>query len=152
MRTFSNGRSEFDEIVQRFFGQDPSAPVWPSGGYSVPTDVFHTEDRLVIRMDLPGVDPEEVEVTVQESTLLINGRRRFPFEADKVRFTRRGTFYGDFTQRVALGKGLDVEQINARFDNGVLEVRIPKPEVRKPRRISIGVNGDRQKTIEGSEA
>ncbi len=146
MRTFSNGRSDFDEIVQRFFGQDPSAPVWPSGGYSVPTDVFHTEDRLVIRMDLPGVDPEEVEVTVQESTLLINGRRRFPFEADKVRFTRRGTFYGDFTQRVQLGKGLDVEQINARFDNGVLEVAIPYAAEVQPRKIAIDTTSNKALT------
>lgn len=146
MRTFSNGRSEFDEIVQRFFGPDPSAPVWPSGGYSVPTDVFHTEDRLVIRMDLPGVDPDDVEVTVQESTLLINGRRRFPFEADKVRFTRRGTFYGEFTQRVALGKGLDVEQINARFDNGVLEVAIPFAAEVQPRKIAIETTGDKALT------
>lgn len=137
MRAFPNGRSEFDEIVQRFLGHDPTTPVWPSGGYSVPTDVFHTEDRQIIRMDLPGVDPEEVEVTVQESTLLINGRRRFPFEADKVRFTRRGTFYGDFTQRVQLGKGLDVEQINARFDNGVLEVTIPFAAEVQPRKIAI---------------
>jgi HSP20 family protein len=146
MRAFPNGRSEFDEIVSRFFGHDPSAPVWPSGGYSVPTDVFHTEDRLVIRMDLPGVDPEEVEVTVQESTLLINGRRRFPFEADKVRFTRRGTFYGDFTQRVQLGKGLDVEQINARFDNGVLEVAIPYAAEVQPRKIAIDTTSNKALT------
>lgn len=146
MRTFSNGRSEFDEIVQRFFGHDPSAPVWPSGGYSVPTDVFHTDDRLVIRMDLPGVDPDDVEVTVQEATLLINGRRRFPFEADKIRFTRRGTFYGEFTQRVALGKGLDVEQINARFDNGVLEVAIPYAAEVQPRKIAIDTSGSKALT------
>lgn len=146
MRTFSNGRSEFDEIVQRFFGSEPSAPVWPVGGYSVPTDVFHTEDRLVIRMDLPGVDPDEVEVTVQENTLLINGRRRFPFEAEKVRFTRRGTFYGDFTQRVALGKGLDVEQINARFDNGVLEVAIPYAAEVQPRKIAIDTSTNKALT------
>jgi HSP20 family protein len=141
MRAIPNGRSEFDEIVSRFFGHDPSAPVWPSGGYSVPTDVFHTEDRLVIRMDLPGVDPEEVEVTVQENTLLINGRRRFPFEAEKVRFTRRGTFYGDLTQRVQLGKGLDVEAINARFENGVLEVAIPYAAEVQPRKIAIDTTG-----------
>jgi HSP20 family protein len=143
MRTFSDGRSDFDEIVSRFFGHDPSAPVWPSGGYSVPTDVFHTEDRLVIRMDLPGVDPDDVEVTVQENTLLINGRRKFPFEADKVRFTRRGTFYGDLTQRVALGKGLDAEEINARFDNGVLEVAIPFAAEVQPRKIAIDTSGNK---------
>lgn len=146
MRAFPNGRSEFDEIVHRFFGHDPSTPAWPAGGYSVPTDVFHSEDRLFIRMDLPGVDPDEVEVTVQESNLLINGRRRFPFEADKVRFTRRGTFYGDFTQRVQLGKGLDVEQVNARFDNGVLEVTIPYAAEVQPRKISIDTTSNKALT------
>ena len=137
MRTFSNGRTEFDDIVQRFFGHEASSPVWPAGGYSVPTDVFHTDDRLVIRMDLPGVDPDDVEVTVQESTLLINGKRTFPFEADEVRFVRRGTFYGDFTQKVALGKGLDVERISAHYDNGVLELTIPYSAEVQPKRISI---------------
>ncbi len=146
MRTFSDGRSEFDEIVSRFLGHDPSAPVWPTGGYSVPTDVFHADDRLVIRMDLPGVEPDEVEVTVQENTLLINGRRRFPFEADEVRFTRRGTFYGELTQRVSLGKGLDVEQINARFDNGVLEVTIPYAAEVQPRKIAIDTSGNKALT------
>ncbi|MFN2588798.1 MAG: Hsp20/alpha crystallin family protein [Actinomycetota bacterium] len=147
MRGFTNGRSDCDEIVSRFFGSsDPSGPVWPTGGYSVPTDVFHTEDRLVIRMDLPGVDPDDVEVTVQESTLLINGRRKFPFDADKVRFTRRGTFYGDFTQRVQLGKGLDVEQINARFDNGVLEVAIPYAAEVQPRKVAIDTTSNKALT------
>ena len=146
MRTFSNGRTDFDDIVSRFFGNDQAAPVWPSGGYSVPTDVFHTEDRLVIRMDLPGVDPDNVDVTVQENTLLINGTRRFPFEADKVRFTRRGTFYGDFTQRVTLGKGLEVEQVSARFDNGVLEVSIPYAAEVQPRKIAIDVTDNKALT------
>lgn len=146
MRAFPTGRTEFDEMVQRLFGQEASTPVWPSGGYSVPTDVFHADDRLVIRMDLPGVDPDEVDVTVQENNLLINGRRRFPFEADKVRFTRRGTFYGDFTQRVALGKGLDVERIGARFDNGVLEVAIPYAEEVQPRKIAIDTSSNKALT------
>lgn len=146
MRTFSNGRTDFDDVVSRFFGHDQATPVWPSGGYSVPTDVFHTEDRLVIRMDLPGVDPDNVDVTVQENTLLINGTRRFPFEADKVRFTRRGTFYGDFTQRVTLGKGLEVEQISARFDDGVLEVSIPYAAEVQPRKIAIDVTGNKALT------
>lgn len=134
--SYPNGRSDFDELVSRVFGENP-ATSWPSGGYNVPTDVFHSEDRLVIRMDLPGVSPEDVEVTVQENTLLINGTRRFPFDADKVRFIRRGTFYGDFTQRVALGKGLNAENIAAHYDNGVLEVTIPYAEEVQPKKISI---------------
>ncbi len=142
--TFTSPRSEWDALFDRFFSEP--APMW-TGGYTVPTDVFHTEDSLVIRMDLPGVSPDDVEVSVQENTLLINGTRRFAWDADKVRFVRRGSFYGDFTQRVALGKGLQLDAINANYDNGVLELRIPYAEEVQPKRIEIEV-GSGQKALQ----
>lgn len=129
---------DLDEVFNRFFGSE-LASRWPAGGFQVPTDVFHSDDKLVIRMDLPGVRPEEVEVTVQENVLVINGKRQFPYDGDKVRFLRRGTFYGDFAQRVQLGKGLDVERISARYDNGVLELAVPYAEEIQPRKVSIEV-------------
>jgi HSP20 family protein len=142
----TNGRSDVDDLFSRFFGGGESAPLWNSGGYSVPTDVFHMDDKLVIRMDLPGINPDDVEVTVQENTLLINGRRSFPFDPKEVRFARRGVFYGEFTQRVSLGKGLDVESINAGYDNGVLMIAIPYSAEVQPRKISIEV-GDGTKSL-----
>ena len=132
-------RSGMDDLFERFVNGEVRSPDWPAGGYEVPTEVFHTDNNLVIRMDLPGVDPREVEVTVQENVLLINGSRRFPFEAEEIRFVRRGTFYGDFTQRVSLGKGLDVEAIKAGYDNGVLQLTIPYSEEVQPKKISIEV-------------
>ena len=135
----TNGR-EVDDLFQRFFGSESGAAAWPTGGYNVPTDVFHVDGSLMIRMDLPEVDPDQVDVSVQENVLLINGTRRFPFDAEKVRFVRRGTFYGDFTQRVALGKGLDVEKISARYGGGVLELTIPYAEEIQPKKIAIEVN------------
>jgi HSP20 family protein len=137
--SLTNGR-EVDDVFQRFFGSEwGQVPTW--SGFNVPTDVFHLEDKLVIRMDLPGVNPDDVEVTMQESTLLINGKRSFPYDAEGVRFVRRGTFYGDFTQRVSLGKGLDLEQIGARYDNGVLELTIPYSAEVQPKKISIQHGG-----------
>jgi HSP20 family protein len=142
MAALGDRSNDFDHLFERFFGSSEAR--WPRGGYDVPTDVFHTEDRLVIRMDLPDVNPDEVEITVQENVLLINGHREFPYDAEKVRFVQRGTFYGDFTQRVGLGKGLDVENISARYDGGVLELSIPyAPEV-QPRRISIDAGSKSQ--------
>jgi HSP20 family protein len=135
-------RPEFDEIVSRFLtggASGVSGAPWPSGGYNVPTDVFHTEGALVIRMELPGVRPDDVEVTVQENNLVINGTRKFPYDAESVQFVRRGTFYGDFTQRVALGKGLDVEGIKAGYEHGVLVLTVPYAAEAQPRRIAVEV-------------
>lgn len=131
-------RDDVDELFERFFGGGGSSTVRQTG-YDVPTDVFHTEGALVIRMDLPGIDPDAVEVTVQDNVLLINGSRPFPFEVEKVRWVRRGTFHGDFTQRVLLGKGLKVDAIEARYEQGVLELRVPYAEEVQPRKISIEV-------------
>ena len=143
--TFTNGRSDLDDLWSRFFGPTDH-PTWVDGGYRVPTDVFHMEDRLVIRMDLPGVSPDDVDVTVQENTLIVNGKRSFPHDANDVRFIRRGIFYGDFTQRVTLGKGLDVERVSASYDNGVLELTIPYSEEVQPKKIQIEV-GSGQKSL-----
>lgn len=134
LSSFAGPSAEFDELVRRFIGAEDNRP---TGVFRVPTDVFHTEGALVIRMDLPDVSPEDIDVSVQDNVLLINGTRRFPYDAERVQFVRRGTFYGDFTQRVALGKGLDIEKIQARSDAGVLELTIPHAEEVKPRKIEI---------------
>lgn len=132
-------RRGLDDLLERLMGSAPTE--WP-GGYTVPTDVFRTEDSLVVRMEMPGVDPEDVEVTVQENVLLVNGRRDFPRDPEKVQFLRRSSFYGDFTQRLSLGQGLDTDKINAHFDRGVLELTIPYLAEVQPKRISISV-GDK---------
>lgn len=139
---FMQARDDVDELFERFFGG--GATSGRPAGFDVPTDVFHFDGKLVIRMDLPGVDPDKVEVTVQENVLVVNGSRPFPFDAEKVRWVRRGSFYGDFSQRVVLGKGLKLDSIGARYDAGVLELTVPYAEEVQPRKISIEVeNGSR---------
>ncbi len=138
-RGLSEVRRDFEDLLERLYGLQGGRSPWATGSYDVPTDVFYTQDALVIRMDLPEVNPDEVEVSVQENTLLIDGNRRFPYDPESVRFVRRGTFYGDFTQRVMLGRGLDLDKISARYENGVLELTVPYSEEVQPKRISIEV-------------
>ena len=142
LASFPAPREEVDDLFDRFFGGGQAllgraTPMLRTSGFEVPTDVFHSEGELVIRMDLPGVDRDDIEVTVQDGVLVINGSRRFPYKADEVRFLRRGTLYGDFTQRVSLGRGLQTEDITARFESGVLELRVPHAEEVKPRKIEV---------------
>ena len=115
-------------------------------------DLLESGDHFVLRADLPGMSEEDVSIELEDSTLTITGERKAEHEKEG-----EGGFYrverasGAFNRSLTLPKGVDPEAVTASFDRGVLEVRIPKPEERKPRRISIG-GGNEQRTIEGNAA
>ena len=98
--------------------------------------------------DGPGVSEEDVQIELEDSTLTISGERKSEHETKNEGFYRAERATGSFSRSLTLPKGVDPEAVTARFDRGVLEVRIPKPAERKPRRISIG--GSEPAAIEGN--
>ena len=113
-------------------------------------DLLETPDHFVLRADLPGMGEEDVNIELEDSTLTITGERKTEHESSQEGFYRVERASGSFQRSLTLPKGVDPESVTASFDRGVLEVRIPKPEERKPRKITIGGSGP--KTIEGSAA
>jgi HSP20 family protein len=113
-------------------------------------DLLETADHFVLRADLPGMSEEDVNIELEDSTLTISGERRAEHEERQEGFYRVERASGSFQRSLTLPKGVDPAAVTAGFDRGVLEVRIPKPEERKPRKISIG--GGAQNTIEGKAA
>jgi len=113
-------------------------------------DLVETDEHFVLRADLPGMTESDINIELEDTVLTVSGERRAEHEESKEGYHRVERAFGSFSRTLTLPKGVDPESITASFDKGVLEVRIPKPEERKPRRISIGVNG--QQAIEGSEA
>jgi HSP20 family protein len=111
---------------------------WPVGGYDVPLDIFATEDKVVVRLELAGVKADDLDVTFHDDALVVTGMRQLPWDTDEVRFLRRGIFYGEFTERIALPKGLNRDGVEAHYEDGILELTIPVSEEVKPKRISIG--------------
>ena len=110
-------------------------------------DLLESGDHFVLRADLPGLSEEDVKIELEDSTLTISGERKAEHESEGEGYYRVERATGSFSRSLTLPKGVDPEAVSARFDRGVLEVRIPKPAERKPRRISI--DGTEQATIEG---
>jgi HSP20 family protein len=111
-------------------------------------DVWETETELVYAFDLPGISEDRISLEFEDGALTVSAERERQQELqdDKLyRFERR---FGSFSRTIALPQGVDEEQITADYHDGVLEVRVAKPEQSKPRRIQIG--GGDQKTIEGT--
>ena len=111
-------------------------------------DLLESGDHFVLRADLPGMSEEDVKIELEDSTLTLSGERKAENKAEGDGYYRVERASGSFQRSLTLPKGVDPEAVTASFDRGVLEVRIPKPEARKPRRIEIA--GAEPKTLEGS--
>jgi HSP20 family protein len=110
-------------------------------------DLVETDDHFVLRADLPGLSEDDVKIEFEDGTLTVSGERKSAHESKTDGYYRIERAFGSFSRSLTLPQGVDPEAVTAGFDRGVLEVRIPKPEERKPRRIEIS-NGA-PKTIEG---
>jgi HSP20 family protein len=115
-------------------------------------DLLETEDQFVLRADLPGMGEDDVNVELEDNVLTVSGERKAEHEDKREGFYRMERAHGTFSRSLTLPKGIDPEAVTAAFDRGVLEVRVPKPERRKPRRISIGAGEGAPRTIEGAAA
>lgn len=112
-------------------------------------DLAETDDAYVLRADLPGLDPSEVTIELQDRVLTISGERR---EERELGYHRVERSFGAFRRSLTLPEGVDADAISASFDKGVLTVQVPKPEERKPRRVQIAVEGTAQPAVEAGDA
>ncbi len=100
-------------------------------------DIVEQGDDLVIRAELPGVARDDIEVRVEDNTLVLSGERKREKECDEEQAYRVERSYGSFVRSFRLPKTVDAAKIAASYQNGVLEVRLPKAEEARPRRIQI---------------
>jgi HSP20 family protein len=151
-RELSSLQAEVNRLFQSFF--DTPATGAGNGNcrrWHPAMDLVETEDHFVLRADLPGVSEEDVKVEVEDNVLTVSGERRHEQEVAKGGYYRLERASGTFARTLTLPEGVDADAVEASFDKGVLEVRIPKPAERKPRRVAISV-GDKPATIEAQAA
>jgi len=148
LREFGALQNEMNRLFNTVF----DAPAGGNGGATMrrwmpPMDLVETDDRFVLRADLPGMSEDDLKIEFEDGTLTVSGERKSEHESKGEGYHRVERAFGAFSRSLTLPQGVDPEAVNASFDRGVLEVSIPKPEQRKPRRIEIG--GAAQQTIEG---
>ena len=135
---------ELDRLSEQVFGTRARPAV-------MPMDAYREGDHFVVHFDLPGVDPSSVDLTVEKNVLTVTAERAWqPSENQQVVASERPQ--GTFRRQLFLGEGLDVEHVEASYDQGVLSVTIPVAEQAKPRKIQIGEGNGRAQAIETSSA
>jgi len=147
LRELSSLQNEMNRLFSTVFDQ-PATGQATMRRWMPAMDLVETNDHFVLRADLPGMTEDDVKIEFEDGTLALSGERKAEHESKGEGFYRVERAFGTFSRSLTLPQGVDPEAVSASFDRGVLEVRIPKPEERKPKRISIGANNG-QKTIEG---
>jgi HSP20 family protein len=100
-------------------------------------DISETESEFRVTADLPGVNKDDVNVNFEDDTLVITGERKQETTSEETNFYRTERVYGRFSRSFTFPKGIEIDKIAAKFDNGVLHVSIPKTSESKPRKISV---------------
>jgi HSP20 family protein len=137
-RELDRFRRDFDDLFDRFLGGRLSKQ---SPGSGPALESYVDNGQLIVRADLPGVDPKDVEITASDDQLIIRGKRERQHE-EKVRdFIQREVVYGTFERMIKLPGGVNPDQIRASYNNGVLELKVPLPDQSQTRRVPIHSEG-----------
>ena len=155
VRELTSLQTEMNRLFNTFFDAPTGTGeqgAGPARRWVPAMDLVEADDHFVLRADLPGLDENDVAIEVDGDVLTVSGERKAEHEERGEGFHRIERSYGAFRRSLTLPDGVDPEAVGATFEKGVLEIRIPKPEERRPRRVSIRV-GDQVEpaAIEGSE-
>jgi HSP20 family protein len=149
-------QNEMNRLFNTFLEQP--APGRGNGGarrWMPAMDLVETADHYILRADLPGLSDEDVNVQLEDNMLTISGERKAEHESKQEGYYRLERAFGAFSRSLTLPDGVKPDGVQAHFDRGVLEIRIPKPAQKKPRQVQITLgerSTDETKTIEGAES
>jgi HSP20 family protein len=131
---FPTGLRVFQDSLSRLLSEPTSRP------WSPPVDIYETENELVLKADVPEVDPKNVAIQMENGTLTLKGERRFDEQRNGRGFHRIERGYGSFVRAFSLPDTVEPDKVKADYKNGVLTVVLPKKEVAKPRTINVEIS------------
>jgi HSP20 family protein len=111
------------------------------GGFTPRVDITEDDENVFVHAELPGMDKDDLKISVNEDKVLtIKGEKKKELDADKKSYIRSERIYGNFSRNFMLPDDINVDQISAKFNNGVLELAMPKMEPEKPKEVNIEIN------------
>ena len=127
----------FNETLGRFAGDEEGLS---TGNWIPPVDIYETDQAVVLKAELPGIAPKDVEATIHDGTLYLKGERKHESEIKEENYRHVERAYGSFGRTFPLPAAVDAEKVRADFKDGVLTLTMPKREEAKPKKIKISIS------------
>lgn len=132
-------RDEIDDLFEKFFPAEGFFPMTDSGGFAPPMDVVEKKDIIVVKAELPGINPEEIEISVTGDTLTVRGEKRHEKKEEGEGYLRRERIFGSFSRMITLPAHVKPDKCEASYESGVLAIRLQKAESSKSQKIKVKV-------------
>ncbi len=150
-RELQSVHQEMNRLFGSFFDSPSSGSIGGSRRWVPAVDLSEDEHSIVLRADLPGLKSEDVAVEIDNGVLTLSGERKSEHDESKQGYRRLERSFGRFSRALRLPEGIDADSVEASFEDGVLEVTIPKPEQPKPRRVAIS-GAEREQVVQGADS
>jgi HSP20 family protein len=138
-RDFSTLQDRVNRILRESFNPQSPEDALTTSNFAPPVDVYEDEHHIALKIEVPGIDEEDINVSIENNTLTVRGERKFEKDEKEENFHRVERMYGSFTRSFTLPNTLDPEQISAHYEKGVLKIRLAKKTEAQPRLIKVNV-------------
>ena len=143
-RDFSALQDRMNRTLRESYSPEGPEEALTTSNFAPPVDVYEDEHGITLKIEVPGIDEKEIDVSVENNTLTVRGQRRFEKDEKEENFQRVERMYGSFTRSFTLPNTVDLEQVTAHYDKGMLKVRLAKRAEAKPKQIKVNI----EKTLE----
>jgi HSP20 family protein len=142
-------QNRMNRLFEEQYGGKGEDSLTTAGAFVPPVDIYEDEHSIQLRLEVPGIDEKDLDIKVENNTLSVSGERKFEKEEKEENFRRVERRYGSFVRSFTLPNTVNTEDINASYDNGVLNIRLAKRAEAKPKQIKVSVGS--HKSIEGKK-
>jgi len=145
-REFSTMQDRMNRMNRLFReSYSPEAPeeALTTTNFAPPVDIYEDEHTITLKLDVPGVEEKDIDVRIQDNTLTVHGERKIEKEEKEENYRRVERQYGTFTRSFTLPSSVDPAQVNAQYDNGVLQISLAKRAEAKPKQIKVNVGSEK---------
>src|SRR6266704_5631579 len=148
--TMQDRMNRMNRLFRESFSPEGPEEALTTTSFAPPVDIYEDEHTITLKLEVPGIDEQDIDVRIEGNTLSVHGERKFEEEEKEENFRRVERQYGSFTRSFTLPSSLDPGQVSADYDKGVLKIRLAKKAEAKPKQIKVNVG--REKALEAKGA
>jgi len=145
-RQFSTMQDRMNRLFRESYSPEVPDDSLTTTSFAPPVDIYEDEHNITLKLEVPGIDEKDIDVSVENSTLTVHGERKIEKEEKEENFRRIERQYGSFTRSFTLPSSVDSGQVSAHYDKGVLKIKLAKKAEAKPKQIKVNVGSE--KTLE----